>query len=387
MPAMRVHRILAAVASLVVVAGIAAEPVAVPSAASASPKTVRIAAVGDMVCSGPPNRGADPTSHDRRYIRGFCQYGKVANLVAKGDYDRFLTLGDLQYYFGAYRDFQRWYDPSYGRVMRITMPSPGNHESYTSDARGNPYSGYRKYFGARAHWKNRLGGSYSYNLGAWHIVSLNSQWCWSYTSVFEGGRWHTVPAWGSGSPWGCHKGDPMYDWFVRDLQQHQKDCTLVYFHHPSYFGVGNGWPGGADSLLHGVYSHTRPLYRVFYRNGGDVVLNGHEHYYQRTVPIDPLGKRDAAHGFTEFIVGTGGDTLQPMPPVGKLPKEIAAASNSAFGILAMTLQPHGYRFRFVPVAGSPGRWVYSPRRGYKIFKNRTGTGQVDSGTGTCHGAP
>ena len=71
MPAMRVHRILAAVASLVVVAGIAAEPIAVPSAASASPKTVRIAAVGDMVCSGPPNRGADPTSHDRRYIRGF----------------------------------------------------------------------------------------------------------------------------------------------------------------------------------------------------------------------------------------------------------------------------------------------------------------------------
>jgi hypothetical protein len=132
---------------------------------------------------------------------------------------------------------------------------------------------------------------------------------------------------------------------------------------------------------------TRPLYRVFYRHGGDVVLNGHEHYYQRTVPINPLGKADPAHGFTEFIVGTGGDTLQPMPPVSHLPKEIAAASNSAFGILAMTLEPHAYTYRFVPVAGSPGRWVYSPRRGYKIFKNGTGTGQVDSGTGTCHGAP
>ena len=76
-----------------------------------------------------------------------------------------------------------------------------------------------------------------------------------------------------------------------------------------------------------------------------------------------------------------------MPPVSHLPKEIAAASNTAFGILSMTLQPHGYRYRFVPVAGSPGRWVYSPRRGYKIFKNRPGTGRVDSGTGTCHGAP
>jgi acid phosphatase type 7 len=255
------------------------------------------------------------------------------------------------------------------------------------DAKGNPYAGYRRYFGARAHWNTPRGGSYSYNLGAWHIVSLNSQWCWSYTSVFEGGRWNTVPAWGSGSPWGCHKGDPMYDWFARDLKQHQNDCTLVYFHHPSYFGVGSGWPGGTGSLVHGVYSHTRPLYRVFYRNGGDVVLNGHEHFYQRTVPIDPLGKADPAHGFTEFIVGTGGDTLEPMPPVSHLPKEIAAASNTAFGILSMTLQPHAYRYRFVPVAGSPGRWVYSPRRGYKIFKNRPGTGRVDSGTGTCHGAP
>jgi hypothetical protein len=271
--------------------------------------------------------------------------------------------------------------------MRITMPSPGNHESYTVDKRGNPYAGYRKYFGTRAHWKNRLGGSYSYNLGAWHVVSLNSQWCWSYTSEFKDGRWHTVPAWGSGSPWGCHKGDPMYDWFVRDLKQHQQDCTLVYFHHPSYFGVGNGWPGGADSLLHGVYSHTRTLYRAFYRQGGEVVLNGHEHYYQRTVPINPLGKRDNAHGFTEFIVGTGGDTLHPLPPVSKLPNELAAASNRAFGILSMTLKPDGYSFRFVPVQGSPGRWVYSPRRGYKIFKNGTGTGYVDAGSGTCHGAP
>jgi len=292
---MRVRRILAAIACLTFVVAVAAEPIAAPQiAAAATGKTVKIAAVGDMVCSGPPNRGADPTSTDRRYIRGFCQYGKVANLVAKGGYDRFLTLGDLQYYFGGYRDFTRWYDPTYGRVMNITMPSPGNHESYTVDAKGNPYAGYRRYFGARAHWNTPRGGSYSYNLGAWHIVSLNSQWCWSYTSVFEGGRWNTVPAWGSGSPWGCHKGDPMYDWFARDLKQHQNDCTLVYFHHPSYFGVGSGWPGGTGSLVHGVYSHTRPLYRVFYRNGGDVVLNGHEHFYQRTVPIDPLGKADPA---------------------------------------------------------------------------------------------
>src|SRR3954452_14313234 len=175
---MRARRILAAVASLSFISALAAEPIAGPPAAAAASKTVRIAAVGDMVCSGPPNRAADPTSTDRRYIRGFCQYGKVANLVANGDYDRFLTLGDLQYYFGAYRDFQRWYDPSYGRVMRITMPSPGNHESYTSDARGNPYAGYRKYFGARAHWKNRLGGADLCNLRARDIVSPNSPGGW-----------------------------------------------------------------------------------------------------------------------------------------------------------------------------------------------------------------
>jgi hypothetical protein len=386
MPGMRLRRILIAAACLTFVAGLAAEPIAAPQLAAASPRTVRIAAVGDMVCSAPPNRGSDPTATDRRYIRGFCQYGKVSNLVVKGNYDRFLTLGDLQYYFGALGAFRRYYDPTYGRVMSITAPSPGNHESYTSDARGNPYAGYRAYFGKRAHW-NLRGGSYSFDLGAWHIVSLNSQWCQGYTWVFHNGHWRTVPAWGSGSPWGCHKGDPLYDWFVRDLQRHDNACTLMYFHHPSYFGVGNGWPGGSDSLVHGVYSFTRPLYRVFYRHGGDVVLNGHEHYYQRTKPIDPAGKGDPAHGFTEFIVGTGGDTLQPMPPLRRLPKQLAAASNRAFGILSMTLKPHGYGWRFVPAAGSPGRWVYSARRGYTIFKNGNGTAPVDSGTGTCHGLP
>ena len=265
--------------------------------------------------------------------------------------------------------------------MSITMPSPGNHESYTSDAKGNPYAGYRKYFGARAHWKNRVGGSYSYNLGAWHIVSLNSQWCWSYTSVFDGGRWHTVPAWGSGSPWGCHKGDPMYDWFTRDLKQHQNDCTLVYFHHPSYFGVGSGWPGGTGSLVHGVYSHTRPLYRVFYRNGGDVVLNGHEHYYQRTVPINP--PRQGRPGARIHGVHRGYRR-------GHAPADAAgtqAAERDRRGqqqrvrILAMTLEPHGYKYRFVPVQGSPGRWVYSQRRGYKTLQepHRDRTGRLGHG--------
>src|SRR3954453_23071210 len=200
---MRVRRILAAIACLTFVVAVAAEPIAAPQiAAAATGKTVRIAAVGDMVCSGPPNRGADPTSTDRRYIRGFCQYGKVANLVANGGFDRFLPLGDLQYYFGAYGDFRRWYDPSYGKVVRITMPSPGNHESYTVDAKGNPYAGYRRFFGDRAHWNNRRGGSYSYDLGSWHVVSVNSQWCWTYTSVCKCGHWHAVTWWVSGSPWG-----------------------------------------------------------------------------------------------------------------------------------------------------------------------------------------
>ena len=370
--------VLLTVASL-----LGAVAIASPAGAADPP---RIAAVGDMVCDGPPSDGADPTSDDRRIVRGFCQYGKVSDLVVEGDYDRFLPLGDLQYYFGALQAFRRWYDPTFGRVKRITSPVPGNHEAYSVDADGNPFAGYRAYFGERANW-NRRGGSYSFDIGDWHVVVANSEWCRRYTYLFEDGRWSRIPMWSEGSPWGCHAGDPLRTWLERDLQRHaDTECTLLAFHHPAFFWAGS--PDGPDTIRHGAwYSLARPLYREFHRSGGDVVLTGHEHFYERLEPIDARGQLDPEYGFTQFIVGTGGDTLGRVPRASLMPPQVAVARDDAFGILEMELRSGGYDWRFVPADGSPGSWRRSGRHGFRIFENGDGGGVVDEGTGTCHGPP
>ena len=352
---------------------------------SSSDGGVRIAAVGDMVCSAHPNERAQPDSSDRRYRRGFCQYGKVSDLIVDGDYDRFLPLGDLQYYRGTLDHFRRFYDPAYGRVMHITAPAPGNHESYSVDDRGKPYEGYRAYFGPRAHW-NRAGGSYSYNLGGWHMISLNSEWCSDFNWTVEDGKWGKVKPWPHGSPWGCRAGDRLRTWLERDLEANaDAQCTLAYFHHPAYFWVN--WGSGPKMLTHDGYTKSRPLYRVLYRHGADVVLNGHQHFYQRLKPIDPTGALDPTYGFAEFIVGTGGDTLGALLPEDQALEQVAASDNTAFGVLEMTLRDGAYDFEFVPAAGNPGHWRSSSRLGYDIFENGGGEMPVDEGSGTCHDAP
>ena len=129
-----------------------------PTAAPAAPGPVRVAAVGDIACKNPPSNN-----------RKVCQYDDVAAAIKRGDYDRFLPLGDIQYEAGAYRDFVDNYDRYFGSLRSITEPVPGNHEYGTADA-----AGYFRYFGAAAHGP---GGYYSYDLGAWHIVALNSAIC------------------------------------------------------------------------------------------------------------------------------------------------------------------------------------------------------------------
>ena len=350
------------------------------TAPSRGAPTATIAAVGDMVCDGPPSDAAQPTSSERRYQRGFCQYAKVSDLLLQGTYDAFLPIGDLQYYSGFLSLYEKWYAPSYGRVMDITMPAPGNHDSYAIDSQGRLFAGYRRYFGRRAHW-NRWGGAYSFDLGGWHIISLNSEVCPAYVWYKRpSGPWVREP-----NPWGapCKPGGAEYRWLVHDLRANADTaCTLAYFHRPAFFW-GVGFPDG--TLRHPGYSSTRPFYRALYRYGADVILTGHMHYYQRMVPLAPDGKADPRYGFTQFIVGTGGDSLEQMPPAAEQPDTVAAASNTAFGILRLQLRDGGYDFDFVPAVGSPGHWRLW--HGMKVFENGGGQLPVDEGSGTCHGAP
>jgi acid phosphatase type 7 len=305
------------------------------SGAPAAGDAVTIAAVGDIACSKPP---------DNRTNR--CRYDAVGKLVTQGDYDAFLALGDLQYLKGGYDNFVRYYDRYFGSVKSITRPVPGNHETYTPNM-----AGYMKYFGDIVHTKGDYltnAGFYSYDLGSWHMVALNSQLCRGTTYDYStGGRMpiarnpNVIP--------GCGPGDSMYEWLKADLAQHPARCTLVYYHHPllvrNPYVEGPFWPGP-------FYYSMIPLWELMDANGVDVVLNGHYHNYQRFGPQDAYG-RPVPNGITEFIAGMGGSTHDYFKKSFTPPAAYEAGTDTSFGILQMTLRDGGYDYKFVPAAGEP----------------------------------
>jgi hypothetical protein len=233
------------------------------------------------------------------------------------------TLGDNAYGSGTSTEFANCYDPTWGQVKARTRPAPGNHEYYTSGA-----TGYFGYFGSAAGDPSR--GYYSYELGQWHVVVLNTNDQCKYVS--------------------CSAGSEQEQWLKTDLANHPAQCTLAYFHYP-LFTSGNYAPG---------ISSVRPLWDDLYSGGADVVLNGHDHIYERFAPQSPSGALDQARGVREFVVGTGGaehygiKTVQP---------NSEARNAGTFGVLKLTLHPASYDWQFVPEAG-------------KTF--------TDSGTTSCH---
>ena len=283
---------------------------------TASDAGVRIAAVGDIACKNPPGNN----SHA-------CRYDSVSNLIAAGGYQAFLPLGDNQYEAGSYADYLANYDLYFGRFLAITYPVPGNHEYGTPDA-----AGYFDYFGNIAHGP---GGWYSYDLGSWHVIALNSAICSPYT----------------GAP--CDAGTPEYDWLEADLAAHPNSeypCTLAYWHHPVWDWEkyqNNHWVQSYD------YDRAKPFWQLLYRAGADVVLNGHNHSYQRYAPMNATGGADRAHGIREFIVGTGGRNLQSLGSVSTMPPTFVTGQDSSFGVLAVTLRPGSYSWSFRTADGSP----------------------------------
>ncbi|MDP9241836.1 MAG: metallophosphoesterase [Actinomycetota bacterium] len=292
-----------------------------------------IAAVGDIACK------SLPSAHNRR-----CRYNEVAKGIQQMNPDRFLALGDLQYLHGSYSDFMAYYDRYFGPLKSITEPVPGNHETYTLNM-----SGYMKYFGAiaRPHggwsYPNR-GGYYSWNLGGWHFIALNSQACKATT-------WS--PALGRGVPIssnpihtnGCGPGSSMYAWLQQDLALHpnsQFPCTIAYFHHPLFAW----WQYRETIAMLGI----QPLFQALDRAGVDVILNGHFHNYERWQPQNAFGLPDP-NGPAEFVVGTGGDTYESFPTDKQQPANLQAYQAHSFGVLKMTLHPESYDYEFVPAPG------------------------------------
>jgi hypothetical protein len=228
------------------------------------------------------------------------------------------TLGDNAYPSGTSSEFTNCYDPTWGRHKARTRPSPGNHEYNTPGA-----TGYYGYFGTTAGPSGR--GYYSYNLGDWHIISLNSN----------------VP---------MSAGSAQEQWLRADLAASTKRCTLAYWHHPRF----------SSGTTHGNFSAAQPVWQALYDFNADVVLSGHEHNYERFAPQTPTGAADAARGIREFVVGTGG--ANHYTGHNAIPNS-EVFNGSTYGVLKLTLSATSYSWQFVPVAG-------------QSF--------TDSGTASCH---
>jgi hypothetical protein len=277
-----------------------------------------------------PTRATVTTTAESPDARTLIAAGDIGSCASDGDEataalvaaraGTVATLGDTVYEKGTATEFAQCYAPVWGRFKDRTRPAPGNHDYATAGG-----AGYHAYFGAIAGTPGE--GWYSYDLGDWHVIVLNSN-C------------RLV---------GCDAASAQHRWLQHDLATHPTTCTLAYWHHPRF-----------SSGLHGSTADVAPLFQALYDAGADVVLAGHDHDYERFAPLDPAGNADPARGIRTFVVGTGGRSHYPFP------RALAGSevrTGDTFGVLVLTLEPAGYRWQFVPVPGRDAR---------------------DGGAGVCH---
>ncbi|MFD7654257.1 DNRLRE domain-containing protein [Actinosynnema sp. NPDC059797] len=228
------------------------------------------------------------------------------------------TTGDNVYDSGTTSEFNNHYNPTWGRHKARTRPSPGNHDYNTSGA-----TGYYNYFGSLAGPAGQ--GYYSYDLGNWHVVSLNSNISTAAGSAQE-------------------------RWLRADLAASTKPCTAAYWHHPLFTSGANHSPSTA----------TRPLFQALYDYDADVVIFGHNHQYERFAPQNPSGGLDTARGIRTFVAGMGGASHYSF---GTIRPNSEVRNSTTYGVLKLTLHSDAFTWQFVPEAG-------------KTF--------TDSGTTACH---
>lgn len=297
------------------------------NAANWQPESVSpvVAAAGDIACD-PAHRAFAGGAG----LRGDCRQLLTSNLLLRMDLASVLAVGDTQYETGQLEAFQRSFDLSWGRLKTLIRPVPGNHEYAQPGATGyfDYFNGPGQRFGPAG---DRVGGGYySYEIGGWHVVALNSQ-C-------------------AEVPGGCSADSPQNQWLRADLAAHPAACTLAYFHGPRF-----------TSGRHGNQSeNVRPFWDTLYAAGADLVLSGHEHFYERFAPQTPDGVPDPARGIRQITVGVGGRAGHPF---------YAVAPNSevrltgTLGVVALTLGEGSYEFNLM--RASSGR-------------------SADSGSGRCH---
>ncbi len=219
----------------------------------------------------------------------------TANLVA-GIEGTVFTAGDNAYESGSVAEVANCYNPTWGAFYNRTYPTAGNHEYETSGA-----SGYFDYFGARAGPVGQ--GWYAYDLGSWRVYALNAN-CFVV---------------------GCDAGQAQEQWLRADLAANPRSCVLAYWHHPRF-----------SSGQHGNDAEVAALWNALYGTGAEVIVNGHDHDYERFVPQSPSAAPDAGTGIRQFVVGTGGTSLRSF---GTVKANSEVRNSSTHGVLKLTLAP------------------------------------------------
>ncbi len=241
-----------------------------------------------------------------------------------------LPLGDLQYPRGEYHGFLADYDPSWGRWKEITRPVPGNHEYALGHSNADGYFDYFNGPGAAHGIAGERGrGYYSFDVGDWHFIALNTS---------DGCR-----------KVACAPGSAMFSWLLRDLRRAGGGCTLAYWHHPRF----------QSGDVHEDSPFVAPLWDALYDAGADVALAGHDHNFQQLAPLDKQGRVDRSRGIRSFVVGTGGARAYPWFEEDLHADAVEARVAGHYGVLELTLGPGSYRWRFVAAGGPEGEVLAS----------------------------
>ena len=282
-----------------------------------------VAAAGDIACDP-----ASPHFNGGLGLPGLCRQKLTSDLLLRSDLSSILIPGDLQYENGELAAFQASFHPTWGRMKPLIRPVPGNHEYHDRGA-----AGYFDYFNgpgvSRGQAGDRGSGYYSFDVGSWHVIALNSE------CEFVGG---------------CGADSPQVRWLRADLAAHPTPCTLAFVHGPRFTS--------------GRYSdqseRVRPFWDALYQANADLVLSGHEHFYERFGPQTPDGVADPARGIRQITVGMGGKSRHGFVSIAPNSER---RDNGTIGVAELTLHEGAYD--------------------WKLVRAPTGTA-ADSGSGRCH---
>jgi hypothetical protein len=336
-----------------------------------------LAAVGDIACE--PGDGPSPAALKcgSPTLGGLSAEYATAQQADAMHPDLVALLGDEQYQVGTLSDFEGSFEQAWGGLKMLERPSPGNHEYYTKTSYNDPAqngNGYFAYFNGhnQAGTPNAQGqagddtasnqGWYSYQIGNWHVISLNIE-CNSAAfsndcSTTDGGLLAQET-----------------QWLANDLASNHSTCTIAYWHQPTFSASTAGANAAAPGAGSAEGGAADAWWNLLYKAKATLILNGHEHLYARFNPMDPAGNSDPKHGITQFIVGTGGESLDTLATTasGYANPNVVTAQDQAFGVMKLTLGPSSYSWDYTPALTGPG------------FNSATAMSYSDSGSASCRG--